>query len=90
MQNLKYIAKYSKYNAGAIEMENVPKMKPRHLNNKYHHLREEVRKGTISIYHMRTEDKIADIFRKPLPETSFIKHREKIMGGGNYGTKQVS
>jgi hypothetical protein len=69
-------------NAGAIEIANVPKMRPRtkHLNIKYHHFREEVRKGTISIYHARTEDQIADIFTKPLAETPFMKHRERIQG----------
>ncbi len=69
-------------NAGAIEIANVPKMRPRtkHLNIKYHHFREEVRKGTISIYHTRTEDQIADIFTKPLPEVPFVKFREKMMG----------
>jgi len=57
-------------------------MRPRtkHLNIKYHHFREEVRKGTISIYHTRTEDQIADIFTKPLPEVPFVKFREKMMG----------
>ncbi len=51
-------------NAGAIEIANVPKMRPRtkHLNIKYHHFREEVKKGTISIYHTRTEDFKADTF----------------------------
>jgi hypothetical protein len=68
-------------NAGAIEIANVPKMRPRtkHLNIKYHHFREEVRKGTISIYHTRTEDQIADIFTKPLPEAPFVKFREKMI-----------
>jgi hypothetical protein len=44
-------------NAGAIEIAIVPKMRPRtkHLNIKYHHFTEEVRKGTISIYHTKTE-----------------------------------
>jgi hypothetical protein len=47
-------------NAGTIEIATVPKMRPRtkHLNIKYHHFREEVRKGTVSIYHTRTEDPI--------------------------------
>jgi hypothetical protein len=60
----------------------MPKMRPRtkHLNIKYHHFREEVRKGVISIYHTTTEDQRADIFTKPLPEASFIKFREMIMG----------
>jgi len=45
-------------NAGAIEIANIPKIRPRtkHLNIKYHHFREEVRKRTISIYHTRAED----------------------------------
>jgi hypothetical protein len=38
-----------------------------------------VKKGTISIYYTRTEDQIADILTKPLPEASFTKFREKIM-----------
>ncbi len=69
-------------NAGAIEIANVPKMRPRtkHLNIKYHLFREEVKKGTISIYYTRTEDQIADILTKPLPEASITKFREKIMG----------
>jgi hypothetical protein len=68
-------------NTGAIEIATVPKMRPRtkHLNIKYHHFREEVRKGTISIYHTRTEDQIADIFTKLLPKASFVKFREKMM-----------
>jgi hypothetical protein len=38
-------------NSGAIEIAKVPKMRPRtkHLNIKYHHFREEVKKGNISI-----------------------------------------
>jgi hypothetical protein len=49
-----------KYNAGAIEI--VPKMKPRvrHLNNKYHHFGDEVRKGANNIYHARTIDQFAE------------------------------
>jgi type II secretory pathway pseudopilin PulG len=40
---------------------------------KYHLLREEVKKGTISMYHTRTEEQIADIFTKPLSEQPFTK-----------------
>jgi hypothetical protein len=67
-------------NVGAIEMANIPTMRPRtkHLNIKYYHFREEVSKGTISIHHMRTEEQIADILTKPLPEASFRKLRGEI------------
>ncbi len=56
-------------------------MRPRtkHLNFKYHHLRKEVKKGTISIYHVGTKDQIADIFTKPLEESLFKKLRVKLM-----------
>ncbi len=57
-------------------------MRPRtkHLNIKYHHFREEVKKGTISIYHVSTEEQIADIFTKALGESLFMKLRERMMG----------
>jgi hypothetical protein len=57
-------------------------MRPRtkHLNIKYHHLREEVKKGTVSIYHIGTKKQIADIFNKPLEEGLFRSLREKLMG----------
>ena len=69
-------------NEGAIEIAKVPKMRPRtkHLNIKYHHFREEVRKGNVSIYHVRTEDQMADMLTKPLEEATFETHRRKMMG----------
>jgi hypothetical protein len=69
-------------NPGTIEIANIPEMRPRskHLNIRYHYFSKEVRKRTISIYHTRTEEQIADIFTKPLPEPSFTKFREKMMG----------
>ena len=69
-------------NAGAIEIAQVPKMRPRtkHLNIKYHHFREEVKKGTISIYHVGTKDQMADIFTKPLEEGLFVKFRQRMIG----------
>jgi len=51
----------------------------KHLNIKYHHFREEARKGTISIYHRRTKEQIADILIKPFPEVPCTKFREKMM-----------
>jgi hypothetical protein len=67
--------------AGAIEIAKVPKMRPRtkHLNIEYHHFREEVKKGTVSIYHIGTKDQIADIFTTPLDERLFKSLRVKVM-----------
>jgi len=54
-------------NAGAIEIANVPKMRPRtkHLSIKYHHFREEVKKGTICIYHTRTKSRLQILLPSP-------------------------
>jgi hypothetical protein len=78
----KVLCKVFEDNAGAIEIANVPKMRPRtkHLNLKYHHFREEVKKGTVSIYHVGTKEQIADIFTKALDEGLFTSLRKKIMG----------
>jgi hypothetical protein len=69
-------------NEGAIEMAKAPKMRPRtkHLNIKYHHFREEVEKGTVSIYHVATGEQMTDMLTKPLDETLFERHRKKMMG----------
>jgi hypothetical protein len=57
-------------------------MRPRtkHLNIKYHHFREEVSKGTVSIYHVKTEDQIADMLTEPLDPKLFEAQRKKMMG----------
>ena len=65
-------------NEGAIEIAKMPKMRPRtkHLNIKYYHFREEVSKGTVSIYHLKMEDQMADMLTKPLDQKLFEVHRE--------------
>jgi hypothetical protein len=69
-------------NSGAIEMAKVPKMRPRtkHLNIKYHHFCQHVQSGLLSIHAIKTEDRIADIFTKPLDEITFQTHRKQING----------
>ena len=65
-------------NTGALELAKVPKMRPRtkHLNIKYHHFREHVRRGLVSVHAVTTTQQIADIFTKPLNPTFFIQHRK--------------
>ncbi len=69
-------------NKGAIEMANVPKMRPRtkHLNIKYHFFRQYVQKGILQVVHISGVDQAADIFTKALDLVSFQRHRKKIMG----------
>ena len=69
-------------NSGALEMARTPKMRPRtkHINIKYHHFREAVENGKVSIHDIDTKDQLADIFTKPLAEELFTKFRRGIMG----------
>jgi hypothetical protein len=58
-------------NEGAIEIAKVPKMRPRtkHLNIKYHHFREEVRKGPSASF--TPELRIRLLIYSPSP---YLKH----------------
>jgi hypothetical protein len=69
-------------NGGALEMARTPKMLPRtkHLNIKYHHFREAVEEGLVSIHSIGMKEQLTDIFTKPLLSTTFQFLRKKIMG----------
>ena len=69
-------------NTGALELANVPKMRPRtkHINIKYHHFRHHVETGDITVQHVDTHSQVADIFTKPLAAELFIKHRRTLLG----------
>jgi hypothetical protein len=68
-------------NSGALELANTPKMRPRtkHINIKYHHFREFVRRALVLIRSVSTINQLADIFTKPLPRDLFTKFRYQIL-----------
>jgi hypothetical protein len=68
-------------NSGALELARLPKMRPRtkHINIKYHHFREHVRLGIIKIFPISTENQLADIFTKPLPQNLFLRLRKELL-----------
>jgi hypothetical protein len=69
-------------NNGALELANSPRYRPRtkHIAIKYHHFREHVKTGKISIHAIDTKQQIADIFTKALPAPSFTYLRQKLIG----------
>ena len=69
-------------NSGALELARLPKMRPRtkHINQSYHHFREHVERQEIQVQATPTEEQMADILTKPLPESTFCHHRRSIMG----------
>ena len=43
----------------------------KHISIRYHFIREQVLEGTIELYFVPTDQQLADIFTKPLPEATF-------------------
>lgn len=56
-------------NQGALKLieTGVCKQKTKHIDIKYHHVRDEVEKGTIWCYYVRSTDNPADLLTKALP-----------------------
>ena len=50
----------------------------KHVDIKYHFIREKVLQKTIQIHRVLTENQIADIFTKPLDKAKFLKHRAQL------------
>jgi hypothetical protein len=69
-------------NSGALELARLPKMRPRtrHINVKYHHFREAVAKGRVTIQHVASKNQLGDALTKNLPRDLFVSLRERIMG----------
>ena len=67
-------------NTGANAQAKEPKshQKFKHVLRKYHILREIVERGEVSIDKVGSADNVADPLTKPLPGTSFEKHRESM------------
>jgi hypothetical protein len=72
-------------NSGALELANVPKMRPRtkHINLVYHHFRSRVKtrsnpNGDVTIEYVETENQLADILTKPLAAPQFESLRKRI------------
>ena len=69
-------------NSGALEIATVHKYRPRtkHINNQYHHFRQYVEQGKISIKAISTELQRADMLTKSVSVSLLRRHRESIMG----------
>ena len=50
----------------------------KHINVKYHYIRECIEDGHIEVVQVDTNDNIADIFTKPLGKVKFIGFRDQL------------
>jgi len=68
-------------NMSAISMARNPifHQRTRHINRKYHFIREALQEGVINIQFCRSEEQLADIFTKALPKDRF-KHQKLKLG----------
>ena len=69
-------------NSGALEMAKVHKYRPRtkHMNVKFHHFRDYVERGEVTLHPIGTDNQPADMLTKPLNESILAKHRKFVMG----------
>ncbi|GKA73859.1 retrovirus-related pol polyprotein from transposon TNT 1-94 [Tanacetum coccineum] len=55
----------------ALCCNNVQHSRAKHIDIRYHFIKEQVENGIVEIYFVRTEYQLADIFTKPLPQDRF-------------------
>jgi hypothetical protein len=72
-------------NQGALFIEKNHSQKPRtkHIDIKYHFIKELIQEKKLIVEYKQTSEMMADIFTKPLPIRSFTKHRDNIMNYHN-------
>jgi hypothetical protein len=51
------------------------------LNTRINFIREQINNRVIELIFVRTDNNVADMFTKPLPNEKFEEHREKVMSG---------
>ncbi|GJR16204.1 hypothetical protein Tco_0798856 [Tanacetum coccineum] len=69
----------------ALCCNNVQHSRAKHIDVRYHFIKEQVENGIVELYFVRTEYQLADIFTKPLPRERFNFLIEKLVSTA--GTK---
>ena len=52
--------------------------KSKHIEIKYHYIRDMVQRGAVKLQYVATEEQIADVLTKPLAKVNFEYFREKL------------
>ncbi|GJZ80708.1 hypothetical protein Tco_0645702 [Tanacetum coccineum] len=62
----------------ALCYNNIQHYRAKHIDVRYHFIKEQVENGIVELYFVRTEYQLADIFTKPLPRERFNFLIEKL------------
>jgi hypothetical protein len=54
--------------------------KTKHIDMKYHFVKDHVQLGTMKLRYLPTGDMVADMLTKPLPGHALVKHMSAILG----------
>jgi hypothetical protein len=67
-------------NESVIRMADNPveHSRTKHIDIRHYFLRDHQQKGDIEVYHINTENQLADIFTKPLDEKRFCRLRSEL------------
>ncbi|GJR09254.1 integrase, catalytic region, zinc finger, CCHC-type containing protein [Tanacetum coccineum] len=74
----------------ALSCNNVQHLRAKHIDVRYHFIKEQVENRVVELYFVRTEYQLADIFTKPLPRERFnflIEKLEKRLDIGKYNER---
>ena len=71
-------------NKSAIELAKNPvhHERSKHIDVRFHFIREQVKKGDMRMIHVASLDQVADIFTKPLP-TALLENFKTMIGMKN-------
>jgi len=50
----------------------------KHIEIRYHYIREQIEKGHVKVFAVPTAEKVADMFTKNLGPMLFLKHRKEL------------
>ncbi|GKB98425.1 hypothetical protein Tco_0984562 [Tanacetum coccineum] len=69
---------YDNKNAITLCCKNVQHSRSKHIDVRYHFIKEQVENGVMELYFVRTEYQLADIFTKALPRERFYFSVKKL------------
>lgn len=69
-------------NQGAIALSNNPvqHQRSKHIDVRYHFIREAIQNGKVQLFYVPSEENIADVFTKPVTRHKNEKFRPLLMG----------